>query len=126
MSVSGEIQQQPSSGSPTLSHFPGSGVPSQPTIADLILLQRIGKGAYGEVWLARTALGTLLRIVRWKIVDQVRRRSDWACQDEAEEQSSIAERMALTEELELDSPLTLPIRDRTSSGFGTRSGSDIC
>ena len=30
-----------------------------PPIPDHVLLQRIGRGAYGEVWLARNALGTL-------------------------------------------------------------------
>jgi serine/threonine protein kinase len=41
-------------------------MPSLPSIADLVLLQRIGGGAYGEVWLGRTALGTLraVKIVR--------------------------------------------------------------
>ncbi len=41
-------------------------MPSLPAIADLMLLQRIGGGAYGEVWLGRTALGTLraVKIVR--------------------------------------------------------------
>ncbi|MGH7967662.1 MAG: hypothetical protein ACREIC_02930, partial [Limisphaerales bacterium] len=42
------------------------GMPSLPAIADLTLLQRIGGGSYGEVWLGRTALGTLraVKIVR--------------------------------------------------------------
>ncbi len=33
--------------------------PAPPVIPDHTLLRRIGRGAYGEVWLARSALGTL-------------------------------------------------------------------
>lgn len=47
--------------------------------------------------------GWLLQIVRWKIVDQVRRRRQSAGPGEDEEQSSVAERLALTHEAEFDS-----------------------
>ncbi|HMJ89031.1 MAG TPA: serine/threonine-protein kinase, partial [Candidatus Acidoferrum sp.] len=40
-----------------------------PTIPDHVLLHRIGSGAYGEVWLARSALGTLRAV---KIVYRAR------------------------------------------------------
>ncbi|MBI2927587.1 MAG: sigma-70 family RNA polymerase sigma factor [Verrucomicrobia bacterium] len=46
--------------------------------------------------------GWLLRIVRWKIVDQVRRRRE-ARGPVVEEPSSVAERLALTKDSELDS-----------------------
>jgi len=52
--------------------------------------------------------GWLLRIVRWKIVDQVRRRGQAAESVAAEEQASVAERLALTEDLELD-PMIIPV-----------------
>jgi hypothetical protein len=43
-----------------------AGAPRIPRIPDHELLRRIGKGAYGEVWLARNALGTYraVKIVR--------------------------------------------------------------
>jgi RNA polymerase sigma factor (sigma-70 family) len=46
--------------------------------------------------------GWLLRIVRWKIVDQVRRRRPAAGPTEEEGPSSVAERLALGEDGELD------------------------
>ena len=47
--------------------------------------------------------GWLLQIVRWKVVDQVRRRRQAAGHAVAEESSNLAERLALTEDLALDS-----------------------
>src|SRR5262249_37419771 len=47
--------------------------------------------------------GWLLQIVRWKIVDQVRRRRQSASPTEDEEPASVAERLALTEDSVLDS-----------------------
>ena len=52
--------------------------------------------------------GWLLRIVRWKIVDQVRRRREAVGPDVADEEpSSVAERLALTEDRKLDSAILL-------------------
>jgi RNA polymerase sigma-70 factor (ECF subfamily) len=50
--------------------------------------------------------GWLLQIVRWKIVDRVRRRRQAADPVVAEEPASVAERLALTGDLELDSVVT--------------------
>ncbi|MCI0540584.1 MAG: sigma-70 family RNA polymerase sigma factor [Verrucomicrobiales bacterium] len=50
--------------------------------------------------------GWLLQIVRWKIVDQVRRRRKAADPIVAEEPASVAERLALTGNLEPDSVVT--------------------
>jgi len=47
--------------------------------------------------------GWLLQIVRWKIVDQVRRRTPSAGPDKSEEESSAAGRLALRSDLELNS-----------------------
>src|SRR5262244_3119431 len=47
--------------------------------------------------------GWLLQIVRWKIVDQVRRRRPAPDSSEEEEPSSVAERLALGEDRKLDS-----------------------
>lgn len=41
---------------------PASPLPGCPAIPDHALLQRIGTGAYGDVWLARSALGSLRAI----------------------------------------------------------------
>src|SRR5688572_9004505 len=38
---------------------PAADVIAPPAIPDHTLLRRIGEGAFGEVWLARSALGTL-------------------------------------------------------------------
>jgi len=46
--------------------------------------------------------GWLLRLVRWKIVDQVRRRQQASARSEEEGPSSVAERLALREDWELD------------------------
>ena len=44
-----------------------------PSVADHTLLHRIGRGAYGEVWLARNALGTLRAV---KVVYRARFEED--------------------------------------------------
>ncbi len=49
--------------------------------------------------------GWLLRIVRWKIVDQVRRRRQAPGPSEEEGPSSVAERLALGEDWELDAAI---------------------
>jgi RNA polymerase sigma-70 factor (ECF subfamily) len=49
--------------------------------------------------------GWLLQIVRWKIVDQVRRRRQAPESSEEEEPSSVAERLAVGEDRELDSAI---------------------
>ncbi len=51
--------------------------------------------------------GWLLRIVRWKIVDQVRRRRQAPSQSEEEGPPSIAERLVFREDWQLD-PVSLP------------------
>src|SRR5262245_41877995 len=66
MSVRSENRVGPlnefSSSAPTA----GLATSAPPEISDLVLLRRIGGGAYGEVWLARTALATRrgVKIVR--------------------------------------------------------------
>ena len=50
--------------------------------------------------------GWLLRIVRWKVVDQVRRRRQAPGPSEEEGPSSVAERLALKDDWELDAAIT--------------------
>jgi RNA polymerase sigma-70 factor (ECF subfamily) len=52
--------------------------------------------------------GWLLQIVRWKIVDQVRRRPPTANPTPSEEQSSVAAALSWREEAELDSVILIP------------------
>lgn len=46
---------------------------SPPTIPGHVLLRRIGRGSYGEVWLARNAIGVFraVKIVRWNPEDSL-------------------------------------------------------
>jgi WD40 repeat protein/serine/threonine protein kinase len=53
-------------GNPTVSNGQGGEAPPFP-VPDHVLIRRIGKGAYGEVWLARNALGA------WRAVKFVQR-----------------------------------------------------
>ena len=52
---------------------PGDQPCEPPTVPDHTLLHRIGRGAYGEVWLARSALGTLRAV---KVVYRARFKED--------------------------------------------------
>lgn len=47
--------------------------PAPPSLADHVLLRRIGRGSYGDVWLARNALGTFRAV---KIVYRARFQDD--------------------------------------------------
>ena len=51
----------------------GGAAPAPPPVPDHTLLHRIGSGAYGDVWLARTALGTLRAV---KVVYRARFKDD--------------------------------------------------
>ena len=70
MRASLERQMQPI---PTADDIPGAHGVTRPTFPDHELLYRIGIGAYGEVWLARNALGTLRAV---KIVYRLRFEDD--------------------------------------------------
>ena len=61
-------------GAPTDRVGEPSTAPAPPRIPDHVLLRCIGKGSYGEVWLARNALGTFraVKIVRRKAFDSDR------------------------------------------------------
>lgn len=52
---------------------PAAAAPVPPVVPDHALLRHIGQGAYGEVWLARNALGTLRAV---KIVHRARFKED--------------------------------------------------
>ena len=52
---------------------PDGGPGAPPPVPDHTLLRRIGRGAYGEVWLARNALGTLRAV---KVVFRARFQED--------------------------------------------------
>ncbi len=56
-----------------LAGAPADGAGAPPPVPDHTLLQRIGSGAYGEVWLARNALGTLRAV---KVVRRARFKED--------------------------------------------------
>src|SRR5262245_19387692 len=50
-----------------------AGAVAPPTVPDHTLLNRIGQGAYGDVWLARNALGTMRAV---KVVYRARFKED--------------------------------------------------
>ncbi|MBE7499221.1 MAG: protein kinase [Verrucomicrobiales bacterium] len=67
--ATGEVDSTPSGASGTPAHLPAPTDQSPPAIPDHTLLQPIAGGSYGEVWLARSTLGT------WRAVKMVHRRS---------------------------------------------------